>query len=426
MKKVLLLCTDPIGEKIAGIATRYLQLASHLTQEWQVTLGAPEIHRPLPEKVQSWDRRSIRGFDVIIAPPLALLSFPALMETSSYLIFDLSDPVIFENLHLFPGDALRFSAYFSLYQLALWCGDHFLVANARQRDFYMPLFLSSRRMNTQLLSSQPDVQQRLFTLLAGGTSDAPFPASDEKKEYILWFGGIWEWMDPLTPLRAFLSIQEKIPYSFVLVGSQHPSGYLPQSRIMKTLCKEAKASPLWSQRIRVVDWVPYEQRLEFLRKAFVGISCHLDGLEAYYAHRARLFEYLWAGIPIITTCGETLGDEIAGQGAGILVKPGDVQGIARALLDLHQNATRREEMEKASRALGEQMRWEKMIHPLQERMVSPKKEWFIFPRRILYRKHREVQKLFRLISAPTHRVSTVLRREGWGGLWNRLRQRLMR
>jgi len=424
MRKILLLSTDPITEKIAGIATRYLHLATQLAKKGEVILGAPEIRSNLPPPIQPWDGKTFRGLEVILAPPLALLSYPSLLEVPSYLIFDLSDPVIFENLYLFPGDALRFTAYFSLYQLALWSGDHFLVANVRQRDFYMPLFLSSRRANTQLLSSQPDIQQRLFTLLAGGTPDVPFPISNEKKEYILWFGGIWEWMDPLTPLRAFLSIQEKIPYSLVLVGSQHPSGYLPPSRILKTLWREARASPLWDRRIRVVDWVPYEQRVEFLKKAFVGVSCHPDGLEAYYAHRARLFEYLWAGIPVIATSGETLGEEIASHGAGILVKPGDVQGVARALLDLHQNSLRREEMAKASRTLGEQMRWEKMIHPLQVRLESARKEWFTFPHRILYRKYREVQKLFRQISAPSHRVATVLQREGWGGIWNRLRQRL--
>ena len=44
------------------------------------------------------------------------------------------------------------------------------------------------------------------------------------------------------------------------------------------------------------------------READLGVSAHRDHLEARYAHRTRLLDYLWAGLPVVATRGDALAE----------------------------------------------------------------------------------------------------------------------
>jgi hypothetical protein len=38
-----------------------------------------------------------------------------------------------------------------------------------------------------------------------------------------------------------------------------------------------------------------------LREADIGVSLHREDVETRYSFRTRVLDYLWAGLPIITT-----------------------------------------------------------------------------------------------------------------------------
>src|SRR5439155_27089313 len=81
-------------------------------------------------------------------------------------------------------------------------------------------------------------------------------------------------------------------------------------------------------------WVPYARRGETLAEADHGISGHHDTAETRYGWRTRLLYYLWAGLPVVGTGGDALGDLIAACGAGRMVSPGDRDGLADAIAAL--------------------------------------------------------------------------------------------
>ena len=55
-------------------------------------------------------------------------------------------------------------------------------------------------------------------------------------------------------------------------------------------------------------WVPYAERARWLAEADLGVSAHLDHLEARFSFRTRILDYLWAGLPVVTSAGDALGD----------------------------------------------------------------------------------------------------------------------
>ena len=53
------------------------------------------------------------------------------------------------------------------------------------------------------------------------------------------------------------------------------------------------------------DWVAFDDRQNYLLDADVGVSTHLDHIETEFSFRTRILDYLWAGLPIVATDGDS-------------------------------------------------------------------------------------------------------------------------
>jgi glycosyltransferase involved in cell wall biosynthesis len=125
-------------------------------------------------------------------------------------------------------------------------------------------------------------------------------------------------------------------------------------------------------------WVPYQERGRLLTGADIGISAHHDHLEARYAHRTRILDYLWAGLPIVTTAGDALADLVEREQLGRTVAPGDVDGFAAAcaaLLGAEGDSAR----ERVA-AVAPTLRWDTVAAPLARWCAEPQ------PRRAVRRR----------------------------------------
>ena len=128
-------------------------------------------------------------------------------------------------------------------------------------------------------------------------------------------------------------------------------------------------------------WVPYAERGRYLLDADVAVSAHFDDVETRFAFRTRLLDCLWAGLPVVTTRGDTLGDAIVAAGAGRAVELGDVAGwvgSARA-------AARRRRRARARRAtrppqLRPRFEWSRVAEPLRS---SPTSRTSVSPQAVL-------------------------------------------
>ena len=58
------------------------------------------------------------------------------------------------------------------------------------------------------------------------------------------------------------------------------------------------------------DWVEYDDRQNYLLESDVGVSTHLDHVETAFSFRTRILDYLWAGLPVVSTAGDALADII--------------------------------------------------------------------------------------------------------------------
>jgi glycosyltransferase involved in cell wall biosynthesis len=112
-------------------------------------------------------------------------------------------------------------------------------------------------------------------------------------------------------------------------------------------------------------WVPLADRGRYLLDADLAVSAHFDNVETRFAFRTRLLDCLWAGLPVVTTVGDSLGDLLVGRGAGRAVGFGDVAGWVHTLGELLDDAAARDRVRAAAAELRPQFEWPTALAPLR-------------------------------------------------------------
>jgi glycosyltransferase involved in cell wall biosynthesis len=230
------------------------------------------------------------------------------------------------------------------------------------------------RLNPYTHDNDPTLA-RLISVVPFGVPDAkprhsrkvlkgvhPGVGSDDK--VVLWGGGVWEWLDAETAIRAMARLAEDHPdIKLFFLGTQRPNPLVAAGAVDQVV-ELSRRLRLLDRNVIFNEWVPYADRENYLLEADVGISLHRDVLEARFAFRTRVMDYLWAGLPIVTTGGDVLSEEIRRRGLGRLVAPGDEEATAAALLELLDTPNLKEEHQPRFAVAAADYRWEVVAEPL--------------------------------------------------------------
>lgn len=288
------------------------------------------------------------------------------------LIFDQYDPVIFEFLERNPislQGRIRKRLMLLLWKIRqriiLRFGDIFLVANEKQKDFLIgqtAILGHARKLASIIvlpfgLPEAGPIKKR-SVLRGTKVKDTDF--------LLVWGGGIWDWFDPFTLLLALAKIQaQRDDIKVYFPGLMPPS---PDSRAMsvvETFLSETKRLGLLENAVFVnAEWTPYDQRADYLLEADAGISLHKNSLETRFAFRTRMLDYLWAGLPIIASQGDSWADIIEKQSLGITMEPGDVDAVMSAITNMADDAAFRSECRRRAQKIAGEYRWDHLVEAL--------------------------------------------------------------
>jgi glycosyltransferase involved in cell wall biosynthesis len=359
MSRTLVLSPDPLGAEMAGPAIRATELARAVGAEARFS----QPHAP-------GDLHA----DVIVAHPPWPLAARALRRSGARLIYDLYDPEPLEALQFLRGrrPALRsLVTAMSLDRLvnALHDGHAFLCASERQRDLWTGALLALRLISPRVHDEDPSLSALLAVVPFGLPDEPPQPGPGprerfglgEDAEIVLWNGGIWGWLDAESALLAVARLASRRPrLRLVFMGAAGSDRARELAAELGLLGRAAFFND---------GWVPYADRGAWLLQADVALSAHRDHLEARYAHRTRVLDCLWAGLPVVCTEGDDLAARVSRQDLGAAVPPGDPAAIAVALetvLD-RGRAAYAPQLERAAADL----RWSRVAEPLKRLIADP-------------------------------------------------------
>jgi O-antigen biosynthesis protein len=387
---VLVVSWDRIGTQMAGSAIRALELARALSRDGvPVVLAAPDGSEiddtgPTLHAFRPGDSLSgaIRRADVVVVPGRIEL----LAAVTRPLVVDLYDPFVLSNLDFF-GEDFAHSGGRALLALRwlehhLANGDFFLCASAVQRSFWLGMLAAAGRLNRANYAGDPELT-RLLAIVPFGIPDRPpepgprrvrgvLPGIGEDDRVVLWAGGMWNWVDPLTLIRAVALLRETRPdVKALLLGARHPNPEIGEMEVARAARALADELGLTDRGVSFLDWVPYEERHLYVLESDVGVSLHRRGVESEFAFRTRVLDYIWCERPMVLSAGDDLAGRVERERLGHAVPPGDVAAVATAiaaLLDDPDVEGRRERL----RTARESLLWSRVTAPLVEFCRSPR------------------------------------------------------
>lgn len=376
---------------MAGPAMRAMHLAREVAAAGAaVRLAVPEVDpgydygvpvtafgKPSPAKF----RRFAAESDVVVTQPQRVDVAWGLHRGPARVIYDLYVPSYVEYPASLYADDLPTRTRVKLvernhreYAAAIECGDGFLVASQRQRDFLLGALGQAGRLQHPP-AAHTEAFPRVAVVPFGLPDDRPpEPATHVIKDRLvpadavvaLWAGGVWNWFDPMTVVRGLALAREREPrLHLVFLAARHPSAsFTGQAAAARALeSDEVQREVAAGTVVFAGDWIPYDRRWDYLRDADIAVCAHYDSPETAMSYRTRFLDHLWAELPTITTEGGVLSDELGAAGAARCLPAEDPAAWAGALLALC-DAGERDRMSLAARRLAATRTWPVVAAPL--------------------------------------------------------------
>ncbi len=368
--RVLVVTEGRIGRQMSGVGIRYLELARALAGEHDVTVahtGPVELTIPGVRQLH-WSvddgrevLRAASAAQAILVHGYVLHKLPRLAQCEGLLVVDLYCPFLFENLeiHRDRGVPLREREAIHDNDLAvlndqLLAGDYFLTATEAQRDWLLGALTALGRLRPITCPPRSSPGSFVAVVPFGSARRAAgepgprdpvmrgvWPGIEPDDVILLWGGGIWSWLDPLTPLRAMARVaRERSDVKFVFLSTRTAQQVVAMPILGEVFHLVEQSEEL--QRVVVFNsgYIDYERRAAYFAEADVGICAHAESLETHFAFRTRIWDYLSAGLPVLTTAGDHFGRLVEEQRLGRVLPFGDVEAWVEAILALADAETR--------------------------------------------------------------------------------------
>ena len=395
--RVLVVTGEPVAERMAGPAIRAWEIARALAGEHDVrlmSLRAAEVTTGDGFPVVVGRGRALREHtdwaDVVVFQGFLLDAAPWLRDSQKIIVADVYDPMHLEQLEqakdLGPAGrelAVRETTRVLNDQLAR--ADYLLCASEKQRDFWLGQLAGQGRVNPLVYDEDASLESLLAVVPFGIPDEPPVqqrhairgtvPGIGPDDKVILWGGGIYNWFDPLTLVRAVDRLRRRRPdVRLYFMGLKHPNPDVPQMRVAVETRRLADELGLTGTHVFFNEgWVPYAERADHLLDADVGVSTHFTHVETAFSFRTRILDYLWAGLPIVSTVGDTFGDLVERRGLGRAVPAEDVEALELALDELLYDPDAAAAARAAVTEVAREYRWSRTLAPLVEFCRMPRR-----------------------------------------------------
>ena len=357
MVQVVVHTRDVVGDRMAGPGIRAFHLAEQLRRHFPTTLVAQSEAGVVQASglPPGASEEVLRSADVLVGQPAR--SFRRRRRTQR-MVYDLFAPNVLELRELYGSSPnlmqrKHLAAEWWRLSYALATADLLVCGVAKQREFYQSL----------QACDAPWIEVPF-----GIDLDEARGCEKPRDNVAIWGGGLWEWLDPATAVDAIVRLNEGgLRAKLLFLGRARPNRELIDRR------RDDRVDALLQRgrgHVSAEEWVPYRERLAWLRAGKVTIMLHRRTAESEYAIRTRLFDAIAAAVPVVATRGGFAADLVHEEGLGIVVPPEDVGAVAEAVRKLltddefHAGCVQRLE------SLRPRFAWEVVTRPLVEAIMQ--------------------------------------------------------
>ena len=387
-RKLLIVSSEVVSGEMAGPAIRVWNFAQVLSQYMEVILAVPNKVN-LPEQnfkiVQFTDdsqlKKIIEQVDIILSGGMAFAKYRSIKDSGKYLIIDIYDPYNLATLVEYETESMkkRLEIHKSIHEIfneQFYYGDFFICASERQRDFWLGMLTALNRVNPYSYNQDPTLQKMISVVPFGLPSNKPMHTRHALKGVIenirkndfviIWGGGIYNWFDPLTLIKAMAKIADlRDDIKLFFMGVKHPNPQVKESKLVNETIDLAKKLNIYNKNVFFnFGWIKYDERQNYLLESDVGIITHPAHIETRFSFRTRILDYLWAGLPIISTEGDYLSEIVEKKGLGIITRDGNIDDIVKAIVKLAGDKKFYKSCVNNIEDISKYYTWEKVCKPL--------------------------------------------------------------
>ncbi len=377
MTRVLLVCPEPLGhQQPAGIGIRFIEMTKVLAADGhQITL-------------LSRDGGAVDGAITMALTPetiaqatevsdMAVVQGHAANELFAHgkplpTVVDLYDPFIIENLHYFSERGAEvFNHDHATLMMSIARGDFFLCASGAQRLFYLGLMLAAGRLSPVAFQSDPHLDA-LIRVAPFGVQPPRRAGSQPARvrSHDILFGGIYDWYDPILAIDAVAVARRTVP-DVTLTFTTHPNPELtPQGKAAEAI--ESVRKRRLGEFVRFEPWVSYEKRGEFFDRFALSLLTFGQSIETDLSMRTRVFDYLWAGLPVVTSPAPGTDEVLSRYAAGAVVSTDSADAFASEIVTLLPDEKRLDTMRTGAQRFVNDHQWTRTLEPLREFCRSPR------------------------------------------------------
>jgi glycosyltransferase involved in cell wall biosynthesis len=387
MTRVLFISAEPVGKTMAGPPIRVMELARAVAAECDVTVAAPAPSDTgdapvelLEAALEDFDTllEAARSHDVVVAQrlPPQLLRYVAKLPTR--FVADLYNPQMIEVLEAAAdggGSSPRRAWRSMLGQCAV--ADLVICASEKQRDLWLGGMGLTGLIDVGRYRQDPTFRSFVDVVPFGLPDEPPragervlkgvWPGIGVDDPVLLWAGGVWRWLDAITPIKAVERLRAQGHRAhLVFLGVGRPAvdpASIPSSAdqaIAFAAERGLEGECVHFNR----GWVPYAERAAYLLESDIGVCAHFDHLEARFSFRTRVLDHFWASLPSVVSAGDAIGELVDRRRLGRAVAPEDDEAFAAACAELIADRGEHEATAARVRELAPSLRWSKVAEPL--------------------------------------------------------------
>ncbi len=383
---------------MAGPAIRYWEFARVLSRYFTVILAVPPLVQAesQPEVTPAFEvclcqtqaelQALTRWAEVIITVGANLSIYPFLTQTGKPLVVDTYIPFMLEHLHQYNRTPLkeqqwRHQGSRGAHTLQIRSADFMICASEKQRDFWLGWLSALGRVNPYTHADSPSLSKLIAVVPFGLPREKPVQQRQVLKgvyqtigpndKVILWGGGIWDWLDTATLLKSMATLAPHHPeLKLFFMGIKNPNPTANMEAVTQAV-QLSQTLNLYNHQVFFNDWVPYQERQNYLLEADIGVNLHLNHIETRFSFRTRLLDYIWAGLPILTSTGDVMSEEVTRWQLGRVVEGGNVEQVSQSLVELTSIPDLRQHYQPHFERIRARYEWETVMAPLLEFCQTP-------------------------------------------------------
>lgn len=247
-------------------------------------------------------------------------------------------------------------------------GDYFLCASNTQKTFYTGVLSSLGIINPR------SYREDRIIIAPFGIHDTP--ALSTKNPYlelgikkddfvVMWFGGLYPWFRIEELLGSILELSKQKDFKFVIVGGKNPFNPNPDFfRQYEKAWAFAEEHHLLNKTLYFVDWVDFDDRINWYAHADVVVSLNQVGEENGFSWRTRVMDFVWGELAIVTNGGDPLSEDLIAADAAMRLDNLSAVAITNTLKKVHKDRQQLDTLRAHIVALKPNYYWINLTKPI--------------------------------------------------------------